>query len=103
MREEIFGPVAAVIPADDPQDALRLANDSEFGLTAGVYTRSLAYALKFADGLDVGMVKINQETPGNAVHVPFGGRNASSFGPGEQGKAAAEFFTEWKTVYMDRA
>ena len=102
ISDEIFGPVAVVLRAADAADALRLANESAFGLTAGVYTSSLAHALDFADGLEVGMVKINQETPGNAVHVPFGGRRDSSFGPGEQGKAAAEFFTEWKTVYMDR-
>ncbi len=99
LREETFGPVATLIRARDAAQAVALANDSEHGLTAGVFTRSLSAALWCADELDVGMVKINQETPGNDVHVPFGGAKASAYGPGEQGKAAREFFTRWKTVY----
>ena len=102
VRNEIFGPVAIVIRAADADDALRIANDSPFGLTAGVHTRSLTQALRFSEELRVGMVKINQETPGNAVHVPFGGTGASGFGPNEQGKAAVEFFTKWKTTYLNQ-
>jgi len=100
LVEETFGPVAALVRATSLDDAIRLANDSRYGLTAAVYTASASAALRCAEELDVGMVKVNQETPGNDVHVPFGGTRASAYGPGEQGKAAQEFFTAWKTVYL---
>jgi alpha-ketoglutaric semialdehyde dehydrogenase len=98
-REEIFGPIASVVRADDPEHALALANDTEFGLSAGVCTTSLKHAAKFRDGLQAGIVAINLPTAGVDHHVPFGGTKGSSSGPREQGRYAVEFFTTVKTTY----
>ncbi|HEV8469234.1 MAG TPA: aldehyde dehydrogenase family protein [Candidatus Limnocylindria bacterium] len=99
-REEIFGPVALVVPAASGAEALAIANDTPFGLVASVFTRDLGAALAFARELRAGVVKINQETAGLELQLPFGGVKDSSSGSREQGKAAREFFTEWKTIYM---
>ncbi|MGH2353519.1 MAG: aldehyde dehydrogenase family protein [Chloroflexota bacterium] len=101
VREEIFGPVAAVIAARSYDEAVALANDTPFGLTASLFTRDLGRALRFADDIRTGVVKINQESAGLEFQVPFGGMKESSSGSREQGKAAREFFTQWKTVYLD--
>ncbi len=98
-REEIFGPVAAVIRAADAAEALALANDTEFGLSAGVCTTSLRMAAHFKRHLQAGMVMVNAPTAGVDPHVPFGGRKGSSFGPREQGRYATEFYTTVKTTY----
>ncbi|NKF24198.1 aldehyde dehydrogenase family protein [Solimonas marina] len=98
-REEIFGPVAAVMPADDYEHALALANDTEFGLCAGICTTSLKYASHFKRHAQVGMVMVNLPTAGVDAHVPFGGRKGSSYGPREQGRYAVEFYTTVKTAY----
>ncbi len=98
-REEIFGPVAAVIAARDYDHALDLANDTEFGLSAGIATTSLKHATHFKRNAEAGMVMVNLPTAGVDFHVPFGGRKASSHGPREQGRYAAEFFTTVKTAY----
>jgi acyl-CoA reductase-like NAD-dependent aldehyde dehydrogenase len=99
-REEIFGPVVALLPADSPEHAFCLANDTPFGLAAGLFTSNLERALRFAREIHAGVVKINQETAGLEYHVPFGGMGQSSSGSREQGKVAREFFTQWKTVYV---
>ena len=99
VREEIFGPVASLIKATDFEDALRLANDTEFGLSAGIYTSSLKYASLFKARAQAGMVMVNLPTAGVDYHVPFGGIKQSSFGPREQGSNAVEFFTQVKTIY----
>ncbi|HYE42814.1 MAG TPA: aldehyde dehydrogenase family protein, partial [Caulobacteraceae bacterium] len=99
-REEIFGPVAVAIPADGPEHALELANDTDFGLSAGVYTTSLKHARMFQDELQVGMVMVNLPTAGVDLQAPFGGTKASSFGPREQGPYAREFYTRMKTAYV---
>jgi aldehyde dehydrogenase (NAD+) len=98
-REEIFGPVAAVIRVKDYEEALAVANDTPFGLSAGIATTSLKHATHFKRNSEAGMVMVNLPTAGVDFHVPFGGRKASSFGPREQGKYAAEFFTVVKTAY----
>ncbi|MFC3703340.1 aldehyde dehydrogenase family protein [Devosia honganensis] len=98
-REEIFGPVAAVIKAKDYEEALSIANDTEFGLSAGIVTTSLKHATHFKRNAEAGMVMVNVPTAGVDFHVPFGGRKGSSYGPREQGKYAAEFFTIVKTAY----
>lgn len=98
-REEIFGPVACVIAADGYEHALALANDTEFGLTAGICTTSLKHATHFKRHAQAGMVMVNVPTAGVDYHVPFGGRKGSSYGPREQGRYAAEFFTTVKTAY----
>lgn len=98
-REEIFGPVAALIRADDYEHALALANDTEFGLCAGICTNSLRHATHFKRHAQAGMVMVNLPTAGVDPHVPFGGRKASSYGPREQGRYAVEFYTTVKTAY----
>ncbi len=99
-REEIFGPVASVIRVKDYDEALAVANDTPFGLTSGICTTSLKHAHHFKRNSEAGMVMINLPTAGVDYHVPFGGRKGSSYGPREQGRYAAEFFTTVKTAYM---
>jgi aldehyde dehydrogenase (NAD+) len=99
-REEIFGPVAAVIRARDYEEALELANDTEFGLSAGICTSSLKHAGHFKRHSEAGMVMVNLPTAGVDYHVPFGGRKGSSYGPREQGRYASEFYTTVKTAYV---
>ena len=99
-REEIFGPVASVIPARDYDEALAIANDTEFGLAAGICTTSLKYASHFKRNSEAGMVMVNLPTAGVDYHVPFGGRKGSSYGAREQGAYAREFFTQVKTTYQ---
>ena len=98
-REEIFGPVAAVIRAQQYEEALALANGTQFGLCAGICTASLKYATHFKRHAQAGMVMVNVPTAGVDYHVPFGGRKGSSYGPREQGSYAAEFYTTVKTAY----
>lgn len=99
-REEMFAPITCIIPVDSYSEALAVANDTPFGLTAGIMTRSLARAAHFRANMRAGCVMVNLPTAGTDYHVPFGGRGLSSFGPREQGSYAAEFFTTVKTAYM---
>ncbi len=99
-REEMFAPVTSVIKAGSYDEALSIANDSVFGLTAGIMTRSLARASHFRANMRAGCVMVNLPTAGTDYHVPFGGRGASSYGPREQGRYAAEFYTTVKTAYV---
>ncbi|MCX5494212.1 aldehyde dehydrogenase family protein [Kaistia dalseonensis] len=98
-KEEVFGPVASVIKVKDYEEALAVANDTPFGLSAGIVTTSLKYATHFKRNAEAGMVMVNLPTAGVDYHVPFGGRKGSSYGPREQGKYAVEFFTTVKTAY----
>lgn len=98
-REEIFGPVASVIKVADYDEALSVANDTEFGLSSGICTTSLKHATDFKRNADAGMVMVNLPTAGVDFHVPFGGRKGSSQGPREQGAYAREFYTTVKTAY----
>jgi aldehyde dehydrogenase (NAD+) len=100
-REEVFGPVASVIRVKDYQEALAVANDTEFGLSAGICTTSLKYATHFKRHSQAGMVMVNTATAGVDYHVPFGGRKGSSYGPREQGSYAREFYTVVKTAYVN--
>lgn len=99
-REEIFGPMASVIKVADYDEALAVANDTEFGLSAGICTTSLRYASDFRRKAQAGMVMVNLPTAGVDYHVPFGGRKGSSYGPREQGSYAREFYTIVKTSYI---
>lgn len=99
-REEMFAPVACLIRARDYEDALAIANDSDYGLVAGIITSSLARAVDFRRRAIAGCVMTNLPTAGTDYHVPFGGRRRSSCGPREQGRAAAEFYTAVKTSYV---
>ena len=98
-REEVFGPVASVIRVRDYEEALAVANDTAFGLSAGIATTSLKYATHFKRHAQAGMVMVNLPTAGVDYHVPFGGRKGSSYGPREQGRYAQEFYTTVKTAY----
>lgn len=100
-REEVFGPVAAVIRVANYEEALATANDTEFGLSSGICTGSLAYASDFKRRSQAGMVMVNAPTAGVDPHVSFGGRKGSSYGPREQGASAREFYTQHKTTYTD--
>ena len=98
-REEIFGPVASVIRVKDYEEALAVANDTPFGLSAGIATTSLKHATHFKRHAQAGMVMVNLPTAGVDYHVPFGGRKGSSYGAREQGSYAQEFYTTVKTAY----
>ena len=99
-REEIFGPIATVVKVAEADEALSVANDTEYGLSAGVCTTSLQHAARFRDGLQAGIVTVNLPTAGVDFHVPFGGTKGSSQGTREQGRYAVEFFTTVKTAYV---
>jgi acyl-CoA reductase-like NAD-dependent aldehyde dehydrogenase len=99
-REEMFAPITSAIKVGSYAEGLDVANDSEFGLTAGIMTKSLARAAHFRAHMRAGCVMVNLPTAGTDYHVPFGGRGASSYGPREQGRYAAEFYTTVKTSYL---
>ena len=99
--EEVFGPVATLYRFADLDEALRRANAVQYGLSASIFTSSLTSARRFAKGIEAGIVRINGQTAGADVHVPFGGIKGSGFGPHEQGRAAMDFYTEVVTIYED--
>ena len=100
VREEIFGPVLVVEEVDDFDAAVAAANDTEFGLSSALFTRDLAKAMSWVRLTQSGLVHVNRETAGVEPHVPFGGLKGSSSMAREQGKAARQFFTTTKTVYL---
>jgi acyl-CoA reductase-like NAD-dependent aldehyde dehydrogenase len=102
-QEEIFGPVLAIIRVKDFDEALQAANDVPFGLSASLFTRNLNRALDYVQQIEVGLIRVNGETAGVEPQAPFGGMKSSSSYSREQGQAAREFFTQVKTVYLDRA
>ena len=99
-REEMFAPIACVIKVGSYDEALHVVNDTHFGLTSGIITKSLARATDFRRRAQTGVVTINLPTAGTDYHVPFGGRGSSSYGPREQGRYAEEFYTTVKTSYI---
>ena len=99
-REEMFAPLTSVIKVNSYEEALATVNDTDFGLTSGIVTQNLARATHFRRNAQTGVVTVNLPTAGTDYHVPFGGRGDSSYGPREQGKAAAEFYTTVKTAYI---
>lgn len=100
-QEELFGPVLAVIPVDDVDEAIAVANSVRYGLSASLFTRDIGRALGFIQKIQAGIVHVNSETAGAEPHVPFGGYKGSSSYSREQGKASREFYTQVKTVYFD--
>ena len=100
-QEELFGPVLGVIPVDSIDEAIAVANRVRFGLSASLFTRDLGKALTFVQGIQAGIVHVNSETAGAEPQVPFGGMKGSSSYSREQGKAARDFYTQIKTVYID--
>jgi len=100
-REEVFGPVLAVQRARDVEEAIRLANDVEYGLTASIYTSDYFAAMRFVERAEVGMVHVNQPTVGGEAQLPFGGIKATGVGEKEMAEEGANFFTYLKTVFFD--
>ncbi len=98
--EEVFAPVAALIRAGSPDDAIAIANSVRYGLVASVFTSDLGYALRLTRRLDAGMIRVNAPTSGVDFNAPFGGSKESSYGPREQGQAARAFYTESRTVLL---
>ena len=100
-QEEIFGPVVSVIPFDTFDRALEIANGVKYGLSAAIYTRNVNHAFRAQRDLETGIVYVNAPTIGAETHLPFGGIKNTGNGHRESGEAALDFYTEWKTVYVD--
>jgi aldehyde dehydrogenase (NAD+) len=100
-QEEIFGPVVSVIPFDSFDDALAIANGVNYGLSAAIYTRNVNQAFRAQRDLETGIVYVNAPTIGAETHLPFGGAKNTGNGHREAGLAALDFYSEWKTVYVD--
>ena len=99
-REEIFGPVLAIMRAKDFEDAMRVANNIPFGLSSSIQTTNLSRAFEFIYRAEAGLLTVNLPSAGVEYQLPFGGTKDSSFGPKEQGPAALEFYSDYKTVYL---
>jgi aldehyde dehydrogenase (NAD+) len=99
-REEIFGPVLAIMKAGSFEQAMEIANASEFGLSASLQTTNLSRMFEYIYGIEAGLVTVNLPSAGVEYQLPFGGTKDSSFGPKEQGPAAVEFYSDYKTVYV---
>src|SRR5262249_46534078 len=99
--EEVFGPVTSLYRFATLDEAIARANAVPFGLSAAIFTRDLRTVHRFANELQAGVLRVNSQTVGADVHVPFGGVKGSGWGPHEQGRAALEFYTEQVTVYQD--
>jgi aldehyde dehydrogenase (NAD+) len=97
-QEEVFGPIATVLRADSAEQAVEISNAVPYGLVTSVFTQDVEAALTVVEGLETGMIRINQPTSGVDFHAPFGGERQSSFGPREQGKAARELYTSTHTI-----
>lgn len=99
-QEEIFGPVIALIKVDSTDEAVEVANDTRYGLSASLFTTNIGSALTFMDEIEAGLVRVNAESAGVELQAPFGGMKSSSSGTREQGEAAKEFYTSIKTVFV---
>jgi aldehyde dehydrogenase (NAD+) len=99
-QDEIFGPVLAVMRAKDMADAMRIANCIPFGLSASIQTTNISRVFEFVYGMEAGLLTINLPSAGVEYQLPFGGTKESSFGPKEQGPAALDFYSDYKTVYL---
>ncbi|MNI35034.1 Aldehyde dehydrogenase, thermostable [compost metagenome] len=99
-QEEIFGPVIALISVDTIEEALEIANDVKYGLSASIFTTNIGHMLSFIREIDAGLVRINAESAGVELQAPFGGMKSSSSHSREQGQAAIEFYTSLKTVFV---
>ena len=100
-QEEIFGPVTAIIPAEDLDDAIAIANAVPYGLSTAVYTQDVSKAFRALQGLTTGLVYVNAGTIGAEIHLPFGGTRGTGNGHREAGLVALDTYTEWKTIYVD--
>ena len=100
-REEVFGPVLSVLRVKDFDEALQVANDSEYGLSSSIFANDAGAVFRFVDEIETGMTHINSPTTGGEAHVPFGGIKSTGVGAFEQGSTALDFYTELKVVYVD--
>jgi len=100
-REEIFGPVLSVLRVEDFDEAMRVANDCDYGLSSSIFTSDASRIFRFVDEIETGMTHINSPTTGGEAHIPFGGIKATGIGEREQGSTALDFYTELKVVYVD--
>jgi alpha-ketoglutaric semialdehyde dehydrogenase len=99
-QEEIFGPVLALMKVETMEEALKIANDVNYGLSASIFTTNIQKMLHFIDDMEAGLVRVNAESAGVELQAPFGGMKQSSSHSREQGQAAIEFFTSIKTVFV---
>jgi aldehyde dehydrogenase (NAD+) len=100
-QEEIFGPVLSIIRVKDWQEAIKVANGVQYGLTSSIFTRDVTRAMEYADEIETGMLHVNSPTVGGEAQLPFGGTKATGVGQREMGQTAIDFYSEWKTVYID--
>lgn len=100
-REEIFGPVLSVLRVNDFEEAMRVANDCEYGLSSSIFSNDASRIFRFVDEIETGMTHINSPTTGGEAHIPFGGIKSTGIGDREQGSTALDFYTELKVVYVD--
>jgi len=100
-REEIFGPVLAVLRVKDFDEAMRVANDCEYGLSSSIFTNDTNLVYRFVDEIETGMTHVNSPTTGGEAHIPFGGIKNTGLGAREQGSTSLDFYTELKVVYVD--
>jgi aldehyde dehydrogenase (NAD+) len=100
-QEEVFGPVLSVIRVKSFEEALAAANDCRYGLSSSIYSSDSNRIFRFIDAIETGIVHVNSPTMGGEAHLPFGGTKGTGLGGREMGRTAIEFYTEWKTVYID--
>ncbi|MBI4171710.1 MAG: aldehyde dehydrogenase family protein [Actinobacteria bacterium] len=100
-QEEIFGPTTALIPVKDFDEAIRVCNGIDFGLSSSIFTRDVNRAFRALRDLETGITYVNAGTTGAEVHLPFGGTKDTGNGHREAGQAALDVFTEWKSIYVD--
>jgi aldehyde dehydrogenase (NAD+) len=100
-QEEIFGPVTAIIPVDSFEEAMTVANGTEYGLSLSIYTQDVNRAFRAMEELESGIVYVNAPTIGAEIQLPFGGVKQTGNGHREAGTACIDFFTEWKSIYVD--
>jgi aldehyde dehydrogenase (NAD+) len=100
-QEEIFGPVVALIPFESPDEAFEIANGVNYGLSASIFTRNVNHSFRALRDLEAGIVYVNAPTIGAEVHLPFGGIKNTGNGHREAGLTAIDFYSDWKTLYID--
>jgi len=100
-QEEIFGPVTSVIPVDSWEETVEVVNGVRYGLSTSLFTRDVNLAFRSIRDFDSGLGYVNHGTIGAEAHLPFGGVKATGNGHREVGQAALDFFSEWKSVYID--
>ena len=100
-QEEVFGPVLAILEVKDFDEAMAVANDCRYGLTSSIFSRDVARVFQYLERIETGITHVNSPTVGGEAQLPFGGMKSTGVGGREMGRTAIEFFSEWKTVYVD--